>query len=97
MKKLASFISLLVIFAFFYSKDSIPSEIKKQRIISLAPATTEILFSLGLGDEIVGVTTFCNYPPQALDCEKVGIRFNKLLIMLVAQNLEHVSCIIIRF
>ncbi|MFH1428683.1 MAG: helical backbone metal receptor, partial [Candidatus Margulisiibacteriota bacterium] len=42
------------------------------RIISLAPATTEILFSLGLTDNIVGVTTFCNYPPQALRKEKIG-------------------------
>ena len=48
------------------------SEPKKLRIISLAPSTTEILFSLGLDDEIVGVTTFCNYPPQAIKKEKVG-------------------------
>ena len=42
------------------------------RIISLAPATTEILFALGLGDEIVGVSSFCNYPPRAQEKEKVG-------------------------
>jgi iron complex transport system substrate-binding protein len=42
------------------------------RIISLAPATTEILFALGLDSEIVGVSSFCNYPPQALAKEKVG-------------------------
>jgi len=44
----------------------------KLRIISLAPATTEILFALGLDKEIVGVSQFCNYPPQALAKEKVG-------------------------
>jgi len=44
----------------------------KQRIISLTPATTEILFSLGLDEEIIGVTTFCDYPPQALSKEKIG-------------------------
>jgi iron complex transport system substrate-binding protein len=43
-----------------------------QRIISLAPSNTEILFVLGLGDEIVGVTVYCDYPAQALDKEKVG-------------------------
>jgi len=43
-----------------------------QRIISLAPANTEILFALGLEEKVVGVTEFCNYPPEALDKEKVG-------------------------
>lgn len=36
-----------------------------QRIISLAPSNTEILFALGLEDRIVGVTQFCNYPEAA--------------------------------
>jgi len=35
------------------------------RIISLAPSNTEILFALGLGESVVGVTSFCNYPPEA--------------------------------
>ncbi|MFH0940777.1 MAG: cobalamin-binding protein [Candidatus Omnitrophota bacterium] len=43
-----------------------------QRIISLTPATTEILFALGLDEEIIGVSSFCNYPPQAKAKEKVG-------------------------
>lgn len=43
-----------------------------QRIISLAPSLTEILFALDLGDRVVGVTTFCKYPPEALQKEKVG-------------------------
>ena len=43
-----------------------------QRIISLAPSNTEILFALGLGDRVAGVTAYCDYPPQALDKEKVG-------------------------
>lgn len=42
------------------------------KIISLSPANTEILFSLGLDEEIVGVTDFCNYPEAALEKEKVG-------------------------
>jgi iron complex transport system substrate-binding protein len=43
-----------------------------QRIISLAPSNTEILFALGLGDKVVGVTEYCDYPPEALDKEKIG-------------------------
>ena len=43
-----------------------------ERIISLAPGLTEILFSLGLGDRIVGVTDYCNYPPEALSKPRVG-------------------------
>lgn len=48
--------------------------LKKQpeRIVSLAPSHTEILFSLGLGDKIVGVTSYCDYPEEAKTKEKVG-------------------------
>ncbi len=42
------------------------------RIISLAPSNTEILFALGLGDRVIGVTDFCDYPPEAVEKEKVG-------------------------
>ncbi len=44
----------------------------KPRYISLAPSTTEILFALGLNEEIVGVSTFCNYPKEAKLKPKVG-------------------------
>ena len=43
-----------------------------QRIISLAPANTEILYALNLGDKVVGVSSYCNYPPQCAQKEKVG-------------------------
>lgn len=33
-----------------------------ERIVSLAPSNTEILFAVGAGDKVVGVTDFCNYP-----------------------------------
>ncbi len=42
------------------------------RIISLAPSITEILFAIGLDEEIVGVTDFCNFPEQALTKPKVS-------------------------
>jgi iron complex transport system substrate-binding protein len=43
-----------------------------QRIISLAPSNTEILFALGLGDRVVGVTEQCNYPPEVSEKKSVG-------------------------
>ena len=42
------------------------------RIISLAPSNTEILFALGLGDRVVGVSEFCDYPAEALEKETIG-------------------------
>lgn len=45
---------------------------KPQRIISLAPNITEILFALGLDEQIVGVTSFCNYPAQTQKITKIG-------------------------
>jgi iron complex transport system substrate-binding protein len=43
-----------------------------QRIVSMAPSVTEILFALGLGDSVVGVTTYCDYPPAVASIKKVG-------------------------
>ncbi len=43
-----------------------------ERIISLAPSNTEILFALGVGDRIVGVTRYCNYPEEAKKIEQIG-------------------------
>ncbi len=49
------------------STDSVP-----RRIVALAPSIAECLFALGLDDEIVGVTDYTNFPPQALSKAKVG-------------------------
>jgi iron complex transport system substrate-binding protein len=46
------------------------------RIISLAPNLTEILFALGLKERIVGVTNFCDYPEETKKKPKVGGIFN---------------------
>lgn len=43
-----------------------------QRLISLAPSITEILYALGLEPHIVGVTELCDYPPEAKRKPKVG-------------------------
>ena len=42
------------------------------RYVSLAPSSTEILFAIGLDKEIVGVSSYCNYPQQARLKEIVG-------------------------
>jgi iron complex transport system substrate-binding protein len=43
-----------------------------RRVISLTPAVTEILFAVGAGDQVVGVTEYCNYPPEAMTRTTVG-------------------------
>lgn len=42
------------------------------RIVSVMPSNTEILFALGLGDAVVGVTDFCNYPPELAEAIEAG-------------------------
>jgi len=43
-----------------------------KRIVSLAPANTEIVFALGLGDRVVGVTTYDDYPAEVTKIAKIG-------------------------
>lgn len=45
---------------------------RPMRIVSLTPSNTEILFALGLGDKVLGVTTACDYPPEATQKPKIG-------------------------
>ncbi len=51
-------------------KIALAAEVK--RAVSLAPNLTEIIFAVGAGDRLVGVTTFCNYPEEAEKIQKVG-------------------------
>lgn len=53
-----------------------------QRIIGLTPSLTEVLFALGLGDKVVGATTWADYPPAARKLPRVGAY--------VAPNLEQI-------
>ncbi len=43
-----------------------------QRVVSLSPAVTEIVFALGAGDILVGRTDFCEYPTEAASIPSVG-------------------------
>ena len=45
---------------------------RPHRIVSTAPSITEALFALGLGSEVIGVSRFCDYPPEVLKLPKVG-------------------------
>jgi len=69
MEKIFLFLMLIVTCSFSSSAHAGETP---QRIISLAPNMTEILFALGLGNRIVGVTSFCDYPAEAKRKPKVG-------------------------
>jgi iron complex transport system substrate-binding protein len=51
---------------------SLSTPLPVTRIVSFAPSVTEILYELGLGDKVCGVTQFCKYPPEAAQKEKIG-------------------------
>jgi iron complex transport system substrate-binding protein len=55
-----------------------------QRIVSLAPNITETLFALGLGPQVVGVTTYCTYPEEAKKVTRVGDTLRPNLEQIIA-------------
>lgn len=55
-----------------FTNEQTTIEKKPERIISLSPGITEILFSLGVGEKIVGVTNYDDYPPEVINIPKVG-------------------------
>ena len=54
------------------------------RAISLAPSITESIFAAGAGDRLVGVTTYCNYPPETASIEKIGDTLNPNIEKIIA-------------
>ncbi len=81
MKKILSF----TLFLLFSSNVAFSGE----RIISLKPNITEILFALGVGGQVVGVTTWCDYPEAAKKLPKVAdyININTERIMALKPDL----------
>lgn len=57
---------------------------RPQRIVSMAPGITEILFALGLEDRIAGVTSFCDWPPRAAQKTTIGGFTNPSLEIIVS-------------
>ncbi|MFO0943783.1 MAG: helical backbone metal receptor, partial [Pirellulales bacterium] len=47
-------------------------ESSPKRVVSLSPATTELVFALGAGDLLMGATEYCNFPEQAKKIDRVG-------------------------
>jgi iron complex transport system substrate-binding protein len=70
MKFLIAVLNLFIVCGNVWAQDAAAE--KTLRIVSLAPATTEILFALGAQDEIMGVSQFCDEPAAALTKEKIG-------------------------
>jgi iron complex transport system substrate-binding protein len=54
------------------------------RIISCAPNLTEMLFALGAGPRVIGVTRFCQFPPEARDRPPLGDLYQPNLEAIVA-------------
>src|SRR5687768_7494658 len=50
---------------------ALPQE-ARMRLVCLVPAVTEMLFALDAGDDVVGVSSYDRYPPEALTKPKVG-------------------------
>jgi len=54
------------------------------RVITLAPNLTEVVFAVGAGDRLVGNTTYCDYPPEAKAIAKVGDTLHPSLERIIA-------------
>lgn len=70
--KIAYIVALLMIITGASFSCSSNLHAKELRVISVAPSTTEIACALGLTDNLVGVSTWCDYPSQVKTKEKVG-------------------------
>lgn len=55
-----------------------------ERVITLAPNLTEIVFAIGAGDRVVGNTTYCDYPAEAKNIAKVGDTLHPSLERIIA-------------
>ncbi|MEH6905991.1 ABC transporter substrate-binding protein [Neobacillus drentensis] len=76
------------------TKTKVTIEKKPEKIVSLIPSNTEIVFALGLDKEVVGVTDFDNYPEAATKKEKIGgqeINVEKIISLKPDLVLAHAS------
>ena len=88
IRKITKSIILITTFLFtinLYAADD-KDESKYQRIISLSPAVTEILFALNLDNNIIGVTTACDFPEKAKKKRAVGSMVNPSIEIIASLN-----------
>jgi len=78
----ACFLAVFIWIFLYGTSYSAPPE----RIVSLAPSITEILYDLKLGDRIAAVTTFCDYPPETLNKPKIGGYSNPSIEAIIAMK-----------
>ena len=70
---------LILFFALFFGCQPAPTPPEQkssatvpERLVAMTPSVAEILFSLGLGEKIVGVCRFCRFPPEVENIPKIG-------------------------
>ncbi|MGI5851834.1 MAG: ABC transporter substrate-binding protein [Clostridiales bacterium] len=61
-------------------------ETEPEKVISIAPNTTETLFALGLGDKVIGVSQQCDYPQEATEKDKMGDFWGPNIELIVEAN-----------
>jgi len=71
-KSLPALVFLLLLWAGCGQEGEKISQAAPERIISMAPSITETLFALGLGDCVVAVSNFCNFPEEAKKKPRIG-------------------------
>jgi cobalamin transport system substrate-binding protein len=87
MKKFGLFVSVFIVVLMVFVSCGNPvvvddlgyditTEKAPQRIVSLTPNITEMLFYLGVGDRVVARTSFCNYPPEVSEIPAIGDMMN---------------------
>lgn len=66
----------IIALSLFLAGAALPAQQRPERIVSLIPAVTEMLFAIGAGDQVVGVSTFDTYPREAASRPKMGGLFD---------------------
>jgi iron complex transport system substrate-binding protein len=103
MKKLFLILTIvsifIIVFSYFFEKLNEEPPLKvflpikqSQKVVSLSPNLTEIVFSLGLGDRVVGVSSDSDWPGEAKTKLKVGSFFQPNTEIIIAAKPDLVVC-----